>query len=114
MLEGIATHVNLNVQNKRKFNLSYGLIAVVLFLMLQNFLAGYGATERLQYSEFLKLVKSGGVEDVVVKESTVEGTLKTPINDHDRFVTTRVDPAVAEDLARHGIEVTGGTEKTSS
>ena len=104
--------MKLNIENKKKFNLTYALIAAALFLLLQNFLAGYGATEHLQYSEFLKLVESGGVEDVVVKESTVEGTLKAPINDHDRFVTTRVDPAVAKDLARHGIEFTGGTEKT--
>ncbi len=104
--------MKLNTENKKKFNLTYALIAVALFLLLQNFLAGYGATERLQYSEFLKLVESGGVENVVVKESTVEGTLKDPINDHDRFVTTRVDPAVAEDLARHGIQFTGGTEQT--
>ncbi len=104
--------MKLNIENKKKFNLTYALIAVALFLLLQNFLAGYGATERLQYSEFLKLVESGGVEDVVVKESTVEGTLKDPINDHDRFVTTRVDPDVARDLARQGIEFTGGTEQT--
>ncbi len=104
--------MKLRIENKKKFNLTYALVAFGLFLLLQSFLADYSSTERLQYSEFLKLVESGGVSDVVVKESTVEGTLKEPINDHDRFITTRVDPAVAEDLARHGIQFTGGTEET--
>lgn len=100
------------VDKKRQINLVYLLVALGLFFLFQNFLAEYQTTERIPYSQFLKLVESGGVEDVVVKESTVEGTLKEPINDHDRFVTTRVDPDVAEDLARQGIEFTGGTEQT--
>lgn len=100
------------IDKKKRINLTYLLIAVVLFFLLQNFLAEYQATERIPYSKFLELVESGGVEDVVVKESTVEGALKEPINDHDQFVTTRVDPKVAEDLASHGIEFTGGTERT--
>ena len=104
--------MKLNIENKKKFNLVYALIAFFLIMMIQNFLAGYTATEHLQYSEFMKLVKSGGVEEVVVKESTVEGTLKEPINNHNRFITTRVDPDVARDLAEHNIEFTGGTEQT--
>ena len=104
--------MKINIENKKQFNLIYGIIALVLFLALQSFLADYQATERLPYSQFLSLVESGGVDDVVVKESTVEGELKEPVNGHDRFVTTRVDPDVAADLARNGIEFTGGTEQT--
>lgn len=104
--------MKLNIKNKPKFNLIYAVIAFGLVLLLQNFLTEHQATERLPYSKFLELVESGGVEDVVVKESTVEGSLKDPINGHDRFVTTRVEPEVARDLARHGIEFSGGTEQT--
>lgn len=104
--------MKLNIKNKPKFNLIYALIAFGLILLLQNFLAAYKATERLPYSKFIELVESGGVEDVVVKESMVEGGLKEPINGHNRFVTTRVDPEVARDLAGHGIEFSGGTEQT--
>ena len=104
--------MKMKFDNKRKFNLTYALIALGLFLLIQSFLADFQSTERIPYSKFLELVETGGVEDVVVKESTVEGTLKEPINDHERFITTRVDPDVAEDLARHGIEFTGGTERT--
>jgi ATP-dependent Zn protease len=87
--------MKLNIENKPKFNLIYALIAFGLILLLQNFLTEYQATERLPYSKFLELVESGGVEDVVVKESMVEGGLKEPINGHNRFVTTRVDAEVA-------------------
>ncbi len=104
--------MKLNIENKPKFNLIYALIAFGLILLLQSFLTAYQETERLPYSEFLELVESGGVEDVVVKESMVEGGLKEPINGHSRFVTTRVDPEVARDLAGHGIEFSGGTEQT--
>lgn len=58
--------MKLNIDNKKKFNLTYALIAVGLFLLIQNFLVGYGATERLPYSQFLKLVETAGVTDVVV------------------------------------------------
>ena len=53
--------MKLNIENKKKFNLTYALVAVGLFLLIQNFLAGFGATERLQYSEFMNLVESGSV-----------------------------------------------------
>ena len=33
--------MKLNIENKKKFNLVYALIAFFLIMMIQNFLAGY-------------------------------------------------------------------------
>jgi len=100
------------MEKDKQFNIAYFIFAALLVLLIQNVLVSYQAIERIPYSEFLTLVESDKVTDVVIKETTVTGTLKEPINGHTKFITEKVEPELAKNLSEKGIEFTGGTEAT--
>lgn len=100
------------MEKDQQFNIAYFILAALLVLLIQNVLVSYQAIERIPYSEFLALVQSEKVTDVVIKETTVTGTLKEPINGHTKFITEKVEPELAKNLSEKGIEFTGGTEVT--
>ena len=69
--------------------------------------------ETIPYSEFEALVDAGKVQDVRVTQKYITGTLREPLPEgRSRFVTTRVEPALAERLAKRGVRVTGAVENT--
>ena len=100
------------MEKKNQFNIWYAAIAVFLVLLFQSLWLSYRSTEPIPYSEFEILLKKGEIEEVVVKETTLQGKLKTPRDGRQYFVTRRVDPAVAKELAEQGVRFTGGTENT--
>lgn len=100
------------MEKDKQFNIAYFIFAALLVLLIQNVLVSYQAIERIPYSEFLTFVESDKVTDVVIKETTVTGTLKEPINGHTKFITEKVEPELAKNLSEKGIEFTGGTEVT--
>ncbi|MDH3665131.1 MAG: ATP-dependent metallopeptidase FtsH/Yme1/Tma family protein, partial [Alphaproteobacteria bacterium] len=100
------------MEKKTQFNIVYVLIAVFLVLVFQQLLVSFQAVEHIPYSRFLSLLEQGKVADVVVRETTVTGTLKEPIDGRDQFVTERVEPGLADNLSKNGVEFTGGTEET--
>jgi len=66
----------------------------------------------LPYSEFKELVKSGGVTEVVVGDTSLKGKLKQPVQVGSRqtsdFTTTRVDDTkLTEELEAHGVKYSG-------
>ncbi|MGI9383054.1 MAG: ATP-dependent zinc metalloprotease FtsH [Methyloligellaceae bacterium] len=100
------------MEKKNQFNIWYAAIAVFLVLLFQSLWLSYRSTEPIPYSEFEVLLKKGEIEEVVVKETTLQGKLKTPRDGRQYFITRRVDPAVAKELAEQGVTFTGGTENT--
>jgi cell division protease FtsH len=64
------------------------------------------------YSEFKALLKNGAIEEVVVGEQVIRGTLKAPVptdpEGSRNFTTTRVeDPQLVEDLGAQNVKYTG-------
>lgn len=96
-----------------RFNIWFWLIALGAFFILQTFLAGL-ETERLSYTEFLRLADEGRIKQVEISEHYIQGELLPESGAESstakRFSTMRVDPEVYEDLARRGIEVQGTIE----
>jgi hypothetical protein len=67
----------------------------------------------LPYSEFIRQVEAGNVKSVVVYPDRLLGEFKQPLADgHSRFVTLRVEAGLAESLARQGVAVAGGVQRT--
>jgi cell division protease FtsH len=86
------------------------VLAFVLVLALgQAFFFSMQSTEAIPYSEFKQLVRNGRVQDVVVADDRVRGTLKSESGRRpDTFTTIRIeDPKLLEDLERHGVKHTG-------
>jgi cell division protease FtsH len=100
------------MNKQTQFNVWYAVIAFVAVLLFQGWWTSLRTIEPIAYSEFLELVKKGEVEDVVVRENSISGKLKTPQNGRTMFFTSRVDPAVAEELAKYNVKFEGGIENT--
>ena len=97
------------MEKKHQLNLTYLFIAFGLLLLFQSFWIGYSQVETIPYSKFQDLLKDKQIEKVVVGPSQIRGEFKTPVGGKKYFATTRVDPAVAGELQKYGIDYTGST-----
>jgi cell division protease FtsH len=61
---------------QRQFSLWYFLAALVVIILIQNFLPT-SRVETITYSQFKSLIKKGMVTDVVVAEKTIRGNIKS-------------------------------------
>jgi len=97
----------------RGWNFWYGLLAVwMLFLLGQVW---YESTQVavLSYSRFLEYQQEGRVSDLVVGSDQITGRIVEPEEGQpERFRTVRVDPELADRLAKEGVEFTGAVENT--
>ena len=101
------------MDKKALINLIYTAAAVFLILAFQSWWISYKTIEPIAYSQFEDLLNKGDIEEVAVKQDTLEGKLKKPLPDgRQYFVTTRVDPSIAEQLAKQGVKFTGVIEST--
>jgi cell division protease FtsH len=100
------------MDKKSQLNLWYVMLAVFAVLTFQSWYANRHV-EVVPYSEFEAHLKAGDIADVVVRQNYMEGRLKKPDDKGRRlFVTTRVDPKVAEQLSKYDVEYSGVVEST--
>ncbi len=95
------------MDKKQQFSLWYFIAAVGAVLIFQAWLTTYQTVEPLEYSEFLDHLKNGEITEVTVAQDAITGKFKTPVNGRDYFVTTRVDPVIANDLKQYGVKFSG-------
>lgn len=95
------------MDKKHQLNLTYIAVAIGLMLLFQTYWTSYNQVEPIPYSRFLQLVDSKEITNVVVGPAQIRGEFKTPQDGKKYFSTTRVDPAVAEELQKRGVEFSG-------
>jgi cell division protease FtsH len=85
------------------------VLAVFLLLALgQAFYFSMAGGETISYSDFKQRVRDGSVQEVVVSEERVRGTMKGGPKGTHPFVTIRIeDPKLLEDLEKAGVKGTG-------
>jgi cell division protease FtsH len=67
----------------------------------------------IPYSRFLEYQQAGRVRDLVIGGTEITGTLADPEEGQpERFRTLRVEPELADRLAKDGLEFTGAVEDT--
>ncbi len=96
---------------KTQWNVGYWLLALFALFTLQT-LWQARTVEPVPYSEFEKALAAGRVSEVVVGDSTITGKLKTPDGGKTVIVATRVDPALADRLAKYNVEYSRVVEST--
>jgi cell division protease FtsH len=95
-------------ERKQQFAIWYILIAAGLLFLFQSVGASLMQTEEIPYSQFEALLRDGKIAEATVGDSKIRGTLKEPLADgRKQFVTTRVDPAIAQALDQKGITYSG-------
>ena len=83
-------------------------LAIVALLLLPPMFSSTFGAPRMPYSTFVQKLDSGLVASAEVGDRYITGTLKTPdASGENRFVTTRVDPAIADRLREHGVPFSG-------
>lgn len=116
-------------KKQQQFSLWYFLVAFLLVMALQSFLSRPHA-ESLAYNEFKALLRAGKIEEVVLAERLIMGTLQSdglenilPRERLDKlgrgdggrhpFVTVRLDdPGLIAELEAGGVRFTGVIEST--
>jgi len=100
-----------SMDKKVQYNLWYALAAVFGILLLQGLWQQYQQVEPIPYSQFQNYLKDGKVDDIVITDKYIQGTLKNAQpNQPSQFITTRVDPNIASDLEKYGVKFRGATE----
>lgn len=99
------------MDKKTQFNVWYIIAAIAGLFLLQALFAQITDVQVLPYSKFKQLAKERQVENLVVTEHYIRGTMKDDSGPRD-FVTDRVDPAIATELEEMGLSFTGGTESS--
>ncbi|MCB5944413.1 ATP-dependent zinc metalloprotease FtsH [Acidocella sp. KAb 2-4] len=88
------------------FILASVLLSLLLFSVLSR--QSQQQVKTIPYSQFQSLLQAGQVDNLTVGDTQITGTLKNaPAGQPTQFETDRVDPALAQDLAKQKITFSG-------
>ena len=101
------------MDKKFQINFWYIIIAILGILMVQNFYKEYTKVEPIPYSRFHTLLEQDKIAEIAITENHIYGTLKDKGPDGLKdFVTTRVEPELADKLDKHNVTYTGVVQST--
>ncbi|WP_183915368.1 ATP-dependent zinc metalloprotease FtsH [Rhizobium lentis] len=102
----------MEMNKKTQFNIWYWIAAFFILMAIQYFFATATQVARIPYSQFEADLRDGKIAEVAVSDRFIQGRYKQPQNDNAYFVTTRVEPDLAQQLQQHGVVVAGQIEST--
>ncbi len=88
------------VKKEHHFQFFYILAAFLGLMMVQDYLrTEAGSVQTLPYSQFQDMLHAGKLDNLVVSDTRIAGSIKAAEKGKpDRFTTNRVDPALAQSL----------------
>ncbi len=98
------------IEKTTRFNVAYLFVALVGVMLLRDLWTGYQTVARIPYSEFRALLEQGKVAEVVISADQIRGELKEARDGKTLFVTTRVEPELADALEQQGVRFSGEVE----
>src|SRR3954451_4414127 len=91
----------------------YWLAVLIAGLVIQMGFASFTQIAQIPYSQFQDDLKAGKIAEVRVSGNYFQGHLKTPdAQGRTDFITTRVDPEIAGELAKYDVKFAGAIEST--
>ncbi len=97
-------------QRKVHFSIWYFIAALLVIMWLQTFITGQ-QSNRVSYSEFKAMIKSGKLENVVIGADKVTATLKDSKEPDKSVSAFRVDdPDLVKELEAQGVTFSGTTD----
>jgi cell division protease FtsH len=101
------------MERKTQVTVWYWIMALLALLWAQSLWVEMRGVESIPYSQFQQLLKDGQVQEITIGTNAIRGNLKAPLPDgSSRFVTTRVEPELANQLDRYGVKYTQRVEST--
>jgi cell division protease FtsH len=99
------------MNGKTQFNIWYWIAAFAALFLLQYLFAVSQQVATIPYSEFQQYLRDGKIAEVAVSDNFMQGSFKEPLpGGQTKFMTTRVEPGVAEELQRYGVRYSGQIE----
>lgn len=101
------------MNKKNQINFWYVIFAILGVLLIQNLYTQYNKIKPIPYSQFQTLLDRGEIAEISIAQDRIYGTLSTTGADGLKdFVTTRVEPELAEKLDKHQVTYTGVIQST--
>src|SRR5687768_602919 len=103
----------LPMDKKTQINFWYIIIAIFGVLLIQNMYSQYTKVQPIPYSKFHELLDQDRIAEIAITENHIYGSLKEQNSDGLKdFVTTRVEPELADKLDQHNVIYTGVVQST--
>lgn len=90
----------------------YWVAALSGLLLFQYLYTVATEVAQIPYSTFQRHLIEGRIAEVAVSDRFIQGSFTEPLDGRSMFITTRVEPDLARELAEHGVVVTGQIEST--
>jgi cell division protease FtsH len=101
------------MNRKNRIHIWYIFIAIWGILLLHNLFVTWRQVDQIPYSQFQAYLDEGQVEEISITSTHIRGSLKDPPEGTPkRFITVRVQPDLADQLAEHDVKFTGVVEST--
>jgi cell division protease FtsH len=101
------------MDKKVHINFWFIIVTILALLFIQKLYSQYTQIEPIPYSRFQYFLEQGLVSEIAITENQVFGTLKEKHADGFKdFVTTRVEPELAEMLDKYNVVYTGVVQST--
>jgi len=101
------------IKKETQYHAWYWIVAMVFVMVIQAVFASYTQIAQIPYSEFQNDLKAGKIAEVRVSGSYVQGKFKEADQQgRTDFITTRVDPQMAQELDQYGVKFAGAIEST--
>lgn len=101
------------MDKKAQINFWFIIVAMLGLLLVQNLYTQYTQIKHIPYSRFQHLLEQGRIAEIAITENQIFGTLKEKdAEGFKEFVTTRVEPDLAEVLDKHNVVYTGVVQST--
>ena len=98
--------------NKAQFNIGYWIAAFIGLMLFQYVFTSATQVARIPYSQFETYLSQGKIAEVAVSDRFIQGSFKEAVDGRSRFITTRVEPDLAQQMQQHGVVVKGEIEST--
>lgn len=101
------------MDKKVQINFWFIVVAMLSLLLIQNLYNQYTQVKPIPYSQFQHFLEQGRIAEIAITQNQIFGTLKEKHADgYKDFVTTRVEPGLAEILDKHNVVYTGVVQST--
>jgi cell division protease FtsH len=101
------------VNKETQYHAWYWIAAMVGVMVIQAIFSSYTQIAQIPYSEFQDDLKANKIAEVRVSGNYVQGKYSAPDqNGHSEFITTRVDPQMAQELEKYNVKFAGSIEST--
>ena len=92
------------MDRRKKIHIWYFFVAIWGILLLQNLFVQWRSVDQIPYSQFLSYLENDAIEEISITNQHIRGTLKQPPEGaRKRFITVRVEPELADQLAGHDL-----------